>query len=137
MTTKTFKIWNEHNSSGGGSRTKAKPCFITFTPYGKITFSSGLCEALNLNAQTRITFAEGDDGSFFVCKTKDSGIFFNKLTKKPAYQIGARKLCEHLFEAYGFQKTFRARVNTSAETFPKQEGMPVAGYRIYLNEVKK
>ena len=138
MTTKTFKIWDEQNATGGGGKCLIRQNFITFTSYGKVSFSSGLCSTLGLTHESRITFIEGDDGSLFLCKTINTGLIFGQSKSKKNYlQMGARKLCDHLFQTYGFDKSFRARVCVTAETFPKQEGLPVAGYRIYLNEVKK
>ena len=138
MTTKSFKIWDEFTATGGGGKCLIRQNFITFTAYGKVSFSAGLCSALGLTHESRITFVEGDDGSLFLCKTINSGLIFGQSTSKKNYlQMGARKLCDHLFQTYGFDKSFRARVCVTAEPFPKQEGLPVAGYRIYLNEVKK
>lgn len=138
MTTKEFKIWDEQNATGSGGKSKIRQNFITFLACGKINFSAGLCKALGITKSTRITFVEGDDGSFFLCKTKDSGLLIINAKHSHSYlSAGARKLTEHLMEKLGLETSFRARVSIAPETFPRQEGMPVAGYRVYLNEVKK
>ena len=110
MTTKTFKIWDEQNATGGGGKCLIRQNFITFSSYGKVSFSSGLCSALGLTHESRITFVEGDDGSLFLCKTINTGLIFGQSKSKKNYlQMGARKLCDHLFQTYGFEKSFRAR----------------------------
>lgn len=136
MTTKTFKIWDEYNSTSGLGKTQIRHNFISISPKGKITFNSGICQSLSITDKTRITFVEGDDSSFFLCKTTDSGLTFNRHKgSKKFQQMGASKLCAYLSEKYGFKQSVRVRVSTVPETFPKQDGLPAAGFRVYLNEL--
>lgn len=144
MTTTDFKIWDEYNSTTGLGKTIIRHPYLSIAPKGKITFSVAVTEGLKLTQDSRIVFVEGtEDGSFFICKTKDSGLMFCHNTKGKGHKkiylyLSAPILCQHLAEKFGFDKRIHVRVSLNPETFPKkQQGMPVAGFRLYFNEIKK
>ena len=82
MTTTDFKIWDEYNSTTGLGKTIIRHPYLSIAPKGKITFSVAATDGLKLTQDSRIVFVEGtEDGSFFICKTKDSGLMFCHNTK--------------------------------------------------------
>lgn len=138
MTTSKFKIWDEFNSTSGLGKTIIRAPFIGVSPKGKMTFSTSLVEGLKLTQDSRIIFLEGEDGSWFLCKTKDHGLLFTKKKDKENFlTMSAAKLSAYLAQKYGFERRVHVRVSTVPETFPKKEGLPTAGYRLYFNEIKK
>jgi len=142
MTTTDFKIWDEYNSTSGLGKTLIRHPYLSIAPKGKLSFSVAATEGLKLTQDSRIVFVEGtEDGSFFICKTKDSGLMFSKTKKtnsKGYLQVSAPLFCEYVAKKFGFDKRIHVRVSLNPETFPKkQQGMPVAGFRLYFNEIKK
>ena len=139
MTTKEFKIWDEFNATSGLGKTIIRQPYISIAPKGKMSLSTALTEGLKLTQDSRIIFVEGDDGSFFLCKTKDHGLLIikQKGERKEKYlQLCANKLSEYLAQKFGFTKRVHVRVSLIAEAFPKKNDLPAAGYRIYFNELK-
>ena len=99
-------------------------------------------EGLKLTQDSRIIFLEGNDGSFFVCKTKDTGLMFCKKDKskhsKNYLLLSAPLFSDYVAKKFGFDKRVHVRVSLNCETFPKKTaGFPVGGYRLYFNELKK
>ena len=141
MTTTDFKIWNEYNSTSGLGKTLIRHPYLSIAPKGKLSFSVAATEGLKLTQESRIIFLEGNDGSFFVCKTKDTGLMFCKTKKKNSkgyLQVSAPLFCEYVAKKFGFDKRVHVRVSLNPEIFPKkQQSMPVAGFRLYFNEIKK
>lgn len=142
MTTTDFKIWNEYNSTSGLGKTLIRHPYLSIAPKGKLSFSVAATEGLKITQDSRIIFVEGNDGSFFVCKTKDSGLMFCKKDKtkhsKNYLQLSAPLFSEYVAEKFGFEKRVHVRVSLTPETFPKkQQDLPAAGFRLYFNEIKK
>ena len=142
MTTTDFKIWDEYNSTSGLGKTIIRHPYLSIAPKGKLSFSVAAAEGLKLTQDSRIIFLEGNDGSFFVCKTKDTGLMFCKKDKskhsKSYLQLSAPLFSEYVAKKFGFDKRVHVRVSLNCETFPKKTaGFPVGGYRLYFNEIKK
>ena len=142
MTTTEFKIWDEYNSTTGLGRTIIRHPFLSIAPTGKMSFSVAAVEGLKLTVDSRVIFVEGADGSFFICKTKETGLLFCKKDQtkrsKNYLQLSAPLFSKHVAEMFGFDKRVHVRVSLNPETFPKrQQGLPVAGFRLYFNEIKK
>ena len=105
MTTSNFKIWDEFNSTSGLGKTIIRAPFIGVSPKGKMTFSTTLVEGLKLTQDSRIIFVEGEDGSFFLCKTKDHGLLFTKKKDKQNFlTMSATKLSAYLAQKFGFER---------------------------------
>ena len=142
MTTTDFKIWDEYNSTTGLGKTLIRHPYLSIAPKGKMSFSVAASEGLKLTPDSRIVFVEGADGSFFVCKTKDSGLMFCKKDKsnhsQSYLQLSAQLFSEYVARKFGFEKRVHVRVSLAPEIFPKkQQGLPASGFRLYFNELKK
>lgn len=92
---------------------------------------------MGLTKDSKVIFLEGSDDNnvFFICKVKDSGMRVN--SKKGASSfctLSAPRLSEYVCKLCNRGKRFRVRMSTVPEALPKREGLPAAGFRLYVRE---
>lgn len=72
---------------------------------------------------------------FFICKVKDQGMRVNPKKGASSFcTLSAPRLSEYVCKLCNRGKRFHVRMSTVPETLPKREGLPAAGFRLYVQE---
>lgn len=133
MESKSFKIWDKNNSVPRKERK-----IIISVRRDRIVFPKETCKAINLKEGMKLTFLQATDNPqlWFLVKSGTDGMRVCQ-EKNGTMHVKAATMCAELFRLSGSDGAFRVRISTTPETFPKAAGLPAAGYRIYMNEIKK
>ena len=137
MTTKEFKIWDKRNACAHPPRERETSPYVSFAPKGMVTISKPACDAMGLTKDSKVIFLEGadDNNVFFICKVKDQGMRVNPKKGASSFcTLSAPRLSEYVCKLCNRGKRFRVRMSTVPETLPKREGLPAAGFRLYVQE---
>lgn len=137
MESKTFTIWGAPSNRG---RRRCTTPGLTFTNYDRLYMNCPCAELLKLKDGERVQIIQGNENKqeLYICKTSDlNGIVMHKRSRPEGTFTGAAmELSAAIHEMMGTTKSIGATVNNVATVFPKYDGLPVAGYRIYLNRNK-
>jgi hypothetical protein len=133
MESKSFKIWNRDNSIP-----KVEKKNYASIRKDRVVFLRDTIKQMKLHEGMEMAFLQDADNPklLFMARIEQNGLKVEYCKPDNCLFIKAPLMCAELFHIVGAQRAFRVRISSVPEAFPKSPGLPPAGYRIYLNEVK-